>query len=77
MQGYNEFTSFIEQMPPTNSKFIIATKENIDKPRDTIFRSARWQEGSKLIKLARDNGCIDYKYINNLFWKLVEFRGAA
>ncbi len=77
MLGYNDFTPFIEQLPPINSKFIIANDENINKPRDTVFRSASWKDGSKLIKLARDNGCIDYRYINNLYWKKIEFKGAA
>lgn len=68
------FTPFIDRMPPACKKFIVASDENINKPRDTIFRSASREVGSELIKLVRDNGCYNYKYIHNLYWKIIDFK---
>jgi hypothetical protein len=77
MTNEQHFTLFVDQMPPEFTKFIIADSENIAKPRNTIFRSASLEKGSEIIKLVRENGCYNYKYIHNLYWKTVEINVAV
>ena len=59
-------------MPPPYTKFIVVVNGNFDKPGDTVFRSACFQGGSHLVKLARETGCYNYKNINNLYWKPID-----